>query len=324
MWRVALADAGVTVETVDAGHVRLGKGDRSKVATLRRLSALTPSRVPELDGGPGLLAAPRATERAVAAAVARGWDVVTDSGRYSLRIGDSAIVSSDAAEGRARRHPGPPSWALFTVARRLLAGPALSGSALAQASGVSQSRCSRVLARLVDGGLARRDRDGYRPTDWRQLLEWWLENYPGDAGALSYWASVKDVATQVRDAQAALGDHECAVSGDPAADILAPWRVPTFAVVYAKRGAPLGDHGFVPVGGREEATLALCAPVDPGVWLPTAWTVRGLPLADPLQIVHDVADGPEPDRREAADRLVEALAGPHKSRWRRAAIGALP
>jgi hypothetical protein len=93
-------------------------------------------------------------------------------------------------------------------------------------------------------------------------------------------------------------------------------------VVYAKRGAPLGDRGFVPVGSREEATLALCAPADPGVWLSTAWMVQGLPVADPLQVVHDVAHGPEPDRLEAADRLIEAIAGRIKSPWQHAASGA--
>ncbi|MDR1511994.1 MAG: hypothetical protein LBS56_00715, partial [Propionibacteriaceae bacterium] len=58
-----------------------------------------------------------------------------------------------------------------------------------------------------------------------------------------------------------------------------------------------------------------CAPADPGLWPPTDWTVDGLPLADPVQLIRDVADGPEPDRAEAATRLADALQTRHREGW---------
>jgi hypothetical protein len=308
------------VETVDADHVRLRCGDQSQAVLLRRLSVLTPSRVPEALGEPGLLVAPRATRRAVGVAVGRGWGVATDDGQYAVKVGRRSLLSQPMAKERARRHPGPPSWGLLTVARRLLELAPATGLELAAASGVSQSRVSRVLAKLSARALVERGSEGYRPVDRRRLVDWWLANYPGAGGAVSYWACADSVAEQTREAVSALAAAgRVAVSGDPAADRLAPWRIPTFAVVYAERGVPLDNCGFVLVASREEATLALCAPADPGLWLPSDWTVNGIPLADPLQIVYDVANGPEPDRAEAATRLDEALLSRYRTQWENAA-----
>ena len=192
----------------------------------------------------------------------------------------------------------------------------MSGLTLATMAGVSQSRTSRVIGTLVDRGLVQQAKTGYHPTDWQQLLDWWLAHYPGPGGTLSYWASTKDINTQARDVLAALGGTRAAVSGDPAVDLLAPWRLPTLAVIYVDHGLPLSDLGFVPVGDMNEATLTMCAPTDPGVWLPSPWTFQGVPLADPIQIVYDAANGSEPDRPEAAKRLAATLTSRHLQTWR--------
>jgi hypothetical protein len=94
--------------------------------------------------------------------------------------------------------------------------------------------------------------------------------------------------------------------------------MPTFAVVFTEKGMPLDEYGFVLAANSEEATLALCAPADPGLWLPTDWNVDSIPLADPLQIIYDVADGSEPDRAEAASRLAEALQTRYLAQWENA------
>ncbi|MDR1432574.1 MAG: hypothetical protein LBI99_10720, partial [Propionibacteriaceae bacterium] len=72
MWRVALADAGVAVETVDVGHVMLRAGDQAAVALVRRLPILKPSLIPDGPGEPGLLVAERASVRAINDAVRKG------------------------------------------------------------------------------------------------------------------------------------------------------------------------------------------------------------------------------------------------------------
>ncbi|MCL2788202.1 MAG: MarR family transcriptional regulator [Micrococcales bacterium] len=319
MWRVALADAGVAVETVDADHVRLSLDGRVQVMRVRRLSNLMPSRVPDPVAEHGLLVAPSASQRALEVAVARGWSVASDAGRFWVQIGPQVLASQEEAELRAViRPPGPPSWSLFAVVRRLLAGRPALGVELAAMAGVSQSRTSRVLSRLVCQGLVERGPDGYRPTEWHQLLGWWMDHYPGPGGMVTYWASTRSIQAQAADALDLMGG---AVSGDVAADLLAPWRIPTLGVVYVRRGVRLGEHGFVPVGSAEEATLAVCAPADPGVWLPTAWLLQGLSLADPLQILFDVRAGPEPDRAEAADRLVNMLTSRHLPEWQTALKG---
>lgn len=322
MWRIVLADAGVTVDAVDPDHVRLHHGDQSQTALLRELTVVTPSKVPDHPGEPALLAAPKMTSRCLDAAVAKGWMAASGDGLYSIKVGhrelDSRSLPPTILE-RPRRHPGPPSWALLTIARRLLAIAPATGSELAAASRISQSRVSRTLARLAENGLVERVDSHYLPVDWRRLFDWWLLEYPGPGGTISYWASVESIAIQTRTAVAALADQGCraAVSGDPAADLLAPWRLPSLATVYADRGTPLGKHGFVLVASEEEATLVVRSPADPGLWLPSEWAVGGLPLADPLQITYDIINGSEPDRDEAAEELIEKLQTRHKALWGR-------
>jgi hypothetical protein len=209
---------------------------------------------------------------------------------------------------------------MFTLGRRILTGPPMTGVALASASGASQSRTSRLVTRLVTKGLIERSAGGYRPVDWRAFLDWWVSAYPGPGGTVSYWASAASATDQARAAALALGKNRVAISADPAADILAPWRRPTLTVAYAERGAPLKGHGFVAVGGAGEATLILRAPRDPGVWLPSPWRVEDLPLADPIQIVWDVANSPGADRAQAVDRLVEALRHRHLRDWQEASV----
>jgi hypothetical protein len=100
-----------------------------------------------------------------------------------------------------------------------------------------------------------------------------------------------------------------AVSGDVAADLLAPWRRPGRAVVYVDpSGRPVHDEltavGLTPSGARE-ATLELIVPADPGVWpAPGGAAAKAdLPLADPLQLLWDVARAPGAD----VDQAVAAL-----------------
>jgi hypothetical protein len=329
VWRDVLAQAGVTVETVDATHVRLRHGGSSKIVLLREFRRpLHSSQLPPAPNEPTLLVLPRATQRMIDAAVRDGWYVVTDTGALAVRLGTHLLERhprSTAAEGPARTR-GPASWATFAIARRLLAAPAMTQRELAERCGLSQSRVSRLASRLVNAGLVEQTAGQWRPSDWDTLLDWWLRTYPGAAGTASYWYSLDDPATQTVKALTVLQTAPAAhpvISGDVAADLLAPWRRPTSTIIYTKIGAPLENAGFIAVGTPDKASLALRAPADPGVWLPTPWIVGDhLAVADPLQVLHDLTVVPGSDRTEAAHLLREALRTTHRISWQQAVTGA--
>jgi hypothetical protein len=183
---------------------------------------------------------------------------------------------------------------------------------------MTQSRVSRVLAALKSENLVERRADGWSPRSWDALLDWWLTHYPGPGGTVGYWYSVDDVASQVRTALSsfAASGIRVAVSGDMAADVLAPWRRPGKAVLYADGGIDLTAAAFVPVASNDEASLVLHVPRDPGALLPAEWVEHGIPLADPTQVFFDLAADEGSDAREAAQVLRAAIHTRHADRWR--------
>jgi hypothetical protein len=117
------------------------------------------------------------------------------------------------------------------------------------------------------------------------------------------------------------GHGRVAVSGDVAADLIAPWRSPHRAVIYAETGVDLTTGGLTPAN-EADATVELIVPRDPGVWpKPTIEKPSGRPpLADPLQILWDVARAPGPDADEAVRHLQRVLRDRrHRSTGERAA-----
>lgn len=320
MWTDVLAEAGVTVETVDADRVRLRSDAGDSVLHLRRIDhRISPSQVPTPPDESALLTVPTATARTVDVAARIGWSVVTDDGTLRLRLGDRTLRCDKPSSDHRRKssRPGPTPWATFTLVRRLLASPPAPQVEIAQRTGVTQSKVSRALSRLAAQALVERTPSGWQPTDFDALLDWWLANYPGPGGVTSYWYSLDDLATQARKALEVLGGR-AVVSGDPAADALAPWRRPSACTLYVHAGASLAPAGFVPVSSLSAATLTVCAPKDPGVWLPTPWIAASIPLADPVQVVHDVVNGAGTDRDEAAAHLRAALRTTLKARWQAA------
>ncbi|MDR1189792.1 MAG: MarR family transcriptional regulator [Bifidobacteriaceae bacterium] len=324
MWRIALADHGISIGAADSRHVMVSNSSGCEVMWLfeskRRVCPSQLRRPPE---SPALLIVPKATPALVSAAQELGWNVATDEGQFAVQIGKHRLSADpEPAEPPSRRPPGPQSWALFTLVRRLLADPGASQQQLAERAEISQPRASRLLAKLVDSGLVVHGRGWCQPSDWDQLADWWLREYPGPGGTVSYWTAVDSVTDQVRRAirfLGAQGRRRLAVSGDVAADSLAPWRLPACGVVYCDRPADLTPEGFVSVASPQEATLAVHAPLDSGVWLGNPWEASGLPLADPLQIIRDTVSGPEPDRAEAAQHLRQALTTKHRKTWMSAA-----
>ncbi len=237
-----------------------------------------------------------------------GHLVVGADGLVRLGSGD------DEADVRRRGVSGPPRWARLAVVRALvLLGPR-SQVGMAALVGVSQPRISQIYRDLTSAGLLA-DR-GRRVPNWEGLLDHWLSTYPGAGGVTTYWyglASAAEQALAVVDRLAALSLDRlpALVSGDVAADLLTPWGRPSTAVVYARAAVDLDDLKLTP-SPAAGATLAVTLPRDPGVWLiPPArrrWSASPLPLADPLQILHDLAASSAPDADQTAARLREHLA----------------
>lgn len=336
----ALLESGITVRPTGPAEVELVAADEPAGAVTavveRRLTALSPSHVrghhPPHDPptrGALLLVVPSASPTALDAAAAAGISVVVADPTRPSAVTGRIVLSDRTVElrgastrpeaGQQPARPGRRPWGALTVVRRLLTAGPTTQVALGRSAVVSQARVSQALSGLVAEGLVRRTADTARPrwapADWDALVDWWLAHYPGPGGITTYWYGLAGVPEQARAAVAALSaaGMPVVVSGDVAADVLAPWRRAGRAVLYADpAGRPVHDEltgaGLTP-SGAGEATLELIVPADPGVWPApgTAAAEAGLPLADPLQLLWDVARAPGADVDQALAALRPVL-----------------
>lgn len=175
---------------------------------------------------------------------------------------------------------------------------------LARVLGVSQARVSQILTMLSRAG-ALRDGD----VDLGMLADLYLRHHRPALRSIQLWYGLDDQYRQVHQTleEAARREVALAVSADLAPDLLAAWRVPSCTVVYVASALDLELAGFVPAAAPGEATLIVREVKDASLAVP--WrTVRETPLVHPLQAVWDLHDLGGADRREAADRLLLAMA----------------
>jgi hypothetical protein len=269
---------------------------------------------------PALLVADSASAAAAAVVDDAGHSLVTADGRILLHLGTETLRAEAPTSVRAARSPGPKPWGRLHVVRRLLeARRPLTQTEIGRLSGLSQERVSRVLDPLRQLGMVTRTRAGETVPNREALLDWWLAAYPRDAALAAHYYADDSLPDQLHRAATAHRGRRVAVSGDLAADAVAPWRVPRRVLLYSAEPADLSMAGFV-TSGAKEATLTVVTSPDPGVFMPTrpsrppqrqdeaehelgGWDVhRGgiVELADPLQVLLDVADGDGPDAGEAA------------------------
>ncbi|WP_156313165.1 helix-turn-helix domain-containing protein [Micromonospora sp. HK10] len=323
-WR-ALTEAGVVLIPRDADRIELTYG--TSRATLTVIASPTPLRPRDIaalvsrHAEPCLVIVPAATPGVREAVEAAGWSWLAEDGQRItgvLRIGRQRIGLQPpaAAAGRSAK-PGRVPWGTFTLVRRMIQRPYATQQELAVLVGVSQPRVSQALRSLAEEEIVRRTPSGWTIRDIDAAIRWWLATYPGPGGISTYWYSLPPPVEQARAVVERVGTadrHGVAVSGDVAADIIAPWRAPNRAILYARTGVDLAGAGFVPAG-EEEATLEFTVPKDPGLWPPSVEEVTvDLPLADPLQILWDVQRSPGPDSEEAAQRVWDALRRRHRDR----------
>ena len=331
----ALLAAGIALAPASPFQVslhRAGDGAAPLLATVQRRTApLSPSHVrrsaPVEQRGTLLLVVPAASTAALDAARAAGISVLVISDDEPESVRGHVILSAETvAVGvpadtttptEPPLRPGPPAWGTSTVVRYLLTGAVASQAELATRAGISQGRVSQVLSPLVAAGLVRRTTTGGRArwaaADWGALADRWMRDYPGPGGLTTCWYGLAPVREQAAAVADALGNAglPVLVSGDVAADALAPWHRPARAVLYTDvernpAAADLTRAGLVP-SGTQEATLELVVPADPGLWPSPGETCGELLLADGMQVLWDLARTPGSDVDQAVTVLREAL-----------------
>jgi hypothetical protein len=260
-----------------------------------------------------LMVAPSLTASSLARLQELGWSWVTDAGQLHLRF-PNRVVEEPAIAVDVERSPDYflrlPRRGLgtFAVLRRLLLSTPLLQVDLATATGLTQPRVSQILSRLSDQGLVVRDITGWAPTDWDRGLEVWLSSYPGPHGLVTYWSGLDDVWSTTLTALNALPD-DAVVSGDVAADLLEPWRQPQSAMIYVPAMDNLAGTGLVQVPAPADGAVAVCVPDDRTVWpadpITRPFRDRMISIADPLQVLSDVAKAQDEDSARAAEHLTK-------------------
>jgi DNA-binding Lrp family transcriptional regulator len=294
-----------------------------------------------------LLVTPTATADTVRRAAELGVSLIAlDSDSKDGARGHLALGPGDVRPlGRPRTDPAPgprrtgvPAWGESQIVKALLLLGGRTQTELAHGASVSQPRVSQVLKRLAEKGLVRSAttassaaaEGSHRPepprrtwdvVDWDRLLRHWIEIYPGPGGVTTYWYGLDPPSQQARAALGVLGEASAGrdagvlVSGDVAADVIAPWARPVRATLYAAIGADLSPAGLTPCPAAD-ATLALIVPEDAGVWIMARlwWQAvgrdaahEGLTLADPLQVLHDVRVSPSVDTDQVTETLTARI-----------------
>jgi hypothetical protein len=313
---VDLAEHDLAVSLPDANHVILTGSSGERTYLLRILTRPPgPAQVVKVAADastahlPGLLIAPKASPAAQHAALHAGLSLLLapDSigqltrGHLITPSGDLlTLQETTATPVRRGRRP----WATIAIATYLLEGNASTQDALAERAGVSQARTSQVLHAL-QRWVQRTDR-GWTATDAAGLTQWLVEQPPPGRTATT-WLGLDDPApTATRLAAWLTARHVgYAISGDVAADLLAPWARPTRALVYVDQALDLIPLGLTPAP-PDAATLELVVPDDPYVLRDARLLPSDLVTAHPWRVWTDtVARG----NTDAADALRTHLLG---------------
>ena len=293
----------------------------------------------QLEAVPLLLVAPSFSADARRAIEEHEWSWIASSdqgpvfghlqvpGSDPVQIGSHPEALTQARRASVR---GRKPWQRYAIIRHLLLGNAWTQANLVEVCQVTQPRVSQVLKELHAAGLVARmgSPDRQEPARWiavnvTHLIDHWLSTYPGPGGAApTYWYGLDNIVDQAMAVhahldRAALSSSTQAVtpvvSGDAAADFIAPYRRSQLAVIYSRSGVDLSPLGLTPAS-REHATLKLVVPMDASVWPhPVDDRSRELApnapfaLADPLQVAWDLLESDGHDADQAAAAVKSAL-----------------
>lgn len=256
--------------------------------------------------GTQLLVGSSATPGVIQQALAGSVNILTEEPLRLIHAGTTYTAGDEPETPHPRPRPSTrPTWMRWATARFLLLthAPARQ-SKIAASLGTSQQSVSNA-AKSLESFVANVGH-GLEAVHRSALLEHWLNEYTGPGGQEFGWYSLDPAGEQVSRAHevAKLLDVDPLVSGDVAADQLAPWKLPAQGRIYVAGPIDLSGDGFVPAP-VDEATLVTCIPQDPTLWrLVDQFPEAGeLTLADPAIVYWDLATSEAMDSREAADHL---------------------
>jgi hypothetical protein len=327
----ALQEAGVTlskpkrkVAPLDQSQnrpdfvVELNAGGRvRRFAVEVRTVAPYPAQTARLDhlraglrkrGNP-LLYAPHITEGQGRALTAHGWSWVDELGNFDLRAEGILLrnrVPKARGEGRRSSHALPKGWAGLQVVRTLIVEPPepVRTSTLARAAGISAARTSQVLHQLQTHSYVSKESDGSWDVDRITLLDLFLAEYPGPGGDQGHFYAL-DIGAAAR-AIAGHQELEPAISGDVAADLLAPRRRPSHLIAYLHQGS-IDESDTLVVSVATEANVIVIRPFDTSVFpvkqLKPSTMTPAISLAHPTQVAWDLQRLGGQDRLEHLEEL---------------------
>lgn len=247
----------------------------------------------ERHGAP-LLVAPFIPEGTGERLVACGWSWADEAGNFDLRAPGVRLRQRLAGRRSQPKRPALPrgsgSWAV--IRWLIINGDITSLTGLALDASVTQPRVSQVVKHLEKLGLVTRpSRAVWRP-DRDQLLDRFLNEYPGPGGSVVYLYSLDEPLEVAVRLAARKPKRSMAVSADVGADLLMPWRRPTDLVVYTEAPRRLERTLDATVAhGRGDANIIHRVPDDRSVFALTRdIDVRGasVPVADPVQLLWEL------------------------------------
>ncbi|MGB3376466.1 MAG: hypothetical protein WBA87_15170 [Microbacterium sp.] len=290
-----LRAAGLDAEITDAGLLLAGKPTHLEEMETRPATPSDLKRILELcrarggiDGTRPVISSRRASPQAIA------W--VRDHPEVTLILGDRVIFDGvehrpDSSPATPPRRKGPQPFARFATARALLSGASRNDQVrLAELAGVTQGSVSNALRRLPETEEPGATFDGL------------LRDYPGPGGQSYYWWSGSPVNEQAQH----LADRGALLSGDFAADRIAPWRMPERVIAYLDSPIDLSPAGYVLAHSSDYTTLVVVA-ADPTLRTTArAWGTGD--IADPIITAYDVLrTATTGDEDEAVDMLRDVV-----------------
>lgn len=308
---ILLREAGVRIDGGGLENLALTLPDGThRVARVKvMLKSPSPSVLRDHDqGGLRLYIVPTASSAIKDAAFEGTADLIVLNPPTVILNGAPLLTSADAATLSAAPR-GPKPWGRLAAERILaLSGEPVRQVEIAVAAGMSQqatSKALKTLGKLVHYG----QHDGWSAPDREKLIDHWLETYPGPGGLPSYWYGLDPIPSQARQAITIAQELEAEplLSGDMAADLIAPWRHPARTHIYLRQAVDFTDAGFSPAT-PEEATLVATIPADKTLWGTAAiGKPRPLPTADPVIVLWDLLHETGPDAPEAASHVRRSI-----------------
>jgi len=291
---------------------------------------VTPARNPRpsevtASNGDRAMVVSRPSGELMASLARAGWSWVSVEGAAHVLLPEGPLELSGADVPREAPVVAPSApRSLLSVLRVLLVEPQPSTQrVIAHRCGITQARVSQVLGRLRRERLLAVGR-APRVADPDVAARWWLDRYPGPSGTTTSWYGLGDpweqalrLLTATRRTDGAPSPHAegrgatAMVSGDLAADLIAPWRRPLRAHIYARAPMDPADHGFVAAGAGDGSTLSVTYDDDPVLWgAGPPWSLHAgtsVACADVLQAAFDVGIAAGSDADQAVRALLATL-----------------